>query len=144
MEQKKDSQPENKNCFNTHDWYQDSCDNLKAMHLTLKQTSCIPFDIHIDSAASLRTFTKDDFRKKAFSVGLTSYDLLDDEMASQLTKIKFEKKYNKNISVAFDGMGKFGELLATIIFPESIGSASKGGCAFDNHCCITGNKREIL
>jgi hypothetical protein len=96
MEQTKENQPENKNCFNTHDWYQDSCDNLKAMHLTLKQTSCIPFDIHIDSAASLRTLTKDDFKQKAFSVGLTSYDLLDDEMAIQTTYIKLLRKRVKS------------------------------------------------
>jgi hypothetical protein len=29
------------------------------------------------------------------------------------------------------------------MFPGSIGSASKGGCAFDNHCLLTNKKREV-
>ena len=43
-----------------------------------------------------------------------------------------ERKGKKNLSKAFRGIGDFGEELATIINPNSLGSASKGGCSFDN------------
>jgi hypothetical protein len=61
----------------------------------------------------------------------------------ELERIQDEETDNLNISQAFDGIGKFGEILTTAIFPGSIGSASKGGCAFDNHCLITNKKREV-
>jgi hypothetical protein len=60
----------------------------------------------------------------------------------ELERIHDEETDNLNISQAFDGIGKFGEILTTAIFPGSIGSASKG-CAFDNHCLITNKKREV-
>jgi hypothetical protein len=61
----------------------------------------------------------------------------------ELERIQDEETDNLNISQAFDGIGKFGEILTTAIFPGSIGSASKGGCAFDNHCLLTNKKREV-
>ena len=59
----------------------------------------------------------------------------------ELERIQDEEADNLNISQAFDGIGKFGEILTTAIFAGSIGSASKGGCAFDNHCLFTNKKR---
>ena len=61
----------------------------------------------------------------------------------ELERIQDEESDNLNISQAFDGIGKFGEILTTAIFAGSIGSASKGGCAFDNHCLRTNKKREV-
>jgi hypothetical protein len=61
----------------------------------------------------------------------------------ELERIQDEEVDNLNISQAFDGIGKFGEILTTAIFAGSIGSASKGGCAFDNHCLFTNKKREV-
>jgi hypothetical protein len=61
----------------------------------------------------------------------------------ELERIQDEEADNLNISQAFDGIGKFGEILTTAIFAGSIGSASKGGCAFDNHCLLTNKKREV-
>ncbi len=61
----------------------------------------------------------------------------------ELERIQDEETDNLNISQAFDGIGKFGEILTTAIFAGSIGSASKGGCAFDNHCLRTNKKREV-
>jgi hypothetical protein len=61
----------------------------------------------------------------------------------ELERIQDEETDNLNISQAFDGIGKFGEILTTAIFAGSIGSASKGGCAFDNHCLLTNKKREV-
>ena len=61
----------------------------------------------------------------------------------ELERIQDEEVDNLNISQAFDGIGKFGEILTTAIFAGSIGSASKGGCAFDNHCLRTNKKREV-
>jgi hypothetical protein len=61
----------------------------------------------------------------------------------ELERILDEETDNLNISQAFDGIGKFGEILTTAMFPGSIGSASKGGCAFDNHCLRTNKKREV-
>jgi hypothetical protein len=61
----------------------------------------------------------------------------------EIERIQDEETDNLNISQAFDGIGKFGEILTTAIFAGSIGSASKGGCAFDNHCLRTNKKREV-
>jgi len=46
--------------------------------------------------------------------------------------IDFEKKLHKNISIAFKNIGLFGEVLTSLLFPNSIGTASKAGCSFDN------------
>jgi hypothetical protein len=46
--------------------------------------------------------------------------------------INKERTYNKNISFAFSGIGTYGELFALLQYPNSKGSGSKGGCAFDN------------
>lgn len=43
-----------------------------------------------------------------------------------------EKTMRLNFPFAFKGLGEFGEYLALLMFPGSIGSASKGGCSFDN------------
>ena len=42
-----------------------------------------------------------------------------------------EKTYNRNMSFAFGNMGGFGEEVAMLMYPDALGSASKGGCAFD-------------
>jgi hypothetical protein len=55
-----------------------------------------------------------------------------DYFNTEIININKEKCNNKNLSKAFRGIGDFGEELATILFPNSFGSASKGGCAFDN------------
>jgi hypothetical protein len=60
-----------------------------------------------------------------------------------LERIQDEEADNLNISQAFDGIGKFCEILTTAMFPGSIGSASKDSCAFDNHCLLTNKKREV-
>ena len=54
-------------------------------------------------------------------------------MKNEIQNINREKKGLKNISKAFRGVGDFGEELSTMIFPKSVCSASKGGCAFDNN-----------
>lgn len=51
---------------------------------------------------------------------------------SEFKNINKEKKFNKNIGFAFSGLGDQGEVFTSIMYPNSIGSASKGGCAFDN------------
>jgi hypothetical protein len=55
-----------------------------------------------------------------------------DFCTTERKNILFEKNSRKNISKAFRGIGDFGEELTSYIFPDSFGSASKGGCAFDN------------
>lgn len=50
----------------------------------------------------------------------------------EFKNIKKENTYNKNLPFAFLGTGTLGEELTLLLFPNSIGSASKGGCAFDN------------
>jgi hypothetical protein len=50
----------------------------------------------------------------------------------QRVYIKKEKKYNKNISIAFSNISGFAEELTLIIYKNSFGGCSKGGCAFDN------------
>ncbi len=59
-------------------------------------------------------------------------NLLNDYINEQIKNINKEKKGRKNISYAFRGIGDLGEELATIINPNSLCSASKGGCSFDN------------
>lgn len=48
------------------------------------------------------------------------------------SNISFEETKNKNFTKAFKNIGDFGEELVLHMFPESIGSGSNGGCAFDN------------
>jgi len=50
----------------------------------------------------------------------------------EIKNIEKERKKCNNISVAFKSIGEFGEELTTTIYPNSLGSASKGGCSFDN------------
>ena len=50
----------------------------------------------------------------------------------EFKKINKKKKLNKDLCFAFLGLGEIGELFTLIMFPNSIGSASKGGCSFDN------------
>jgi hypothetical protein len=52
--------------------------------------------------------------------------------SEQYRNIFLEKTKNSNISLAFSNVGTFGEEIATIIYPKSVGNASKGGCSFDN------------
>jgi hypothetical protein len=76
---------------------------------------------------------------------------LKDFNEEQRIKIKKEIKMNKNSSMAFTGVGNFGEFLTTIIFPNSKGSGSKGGVAYDNIegdfareikvCCLVQSKK---
>jgi hypothetical protein len=50
----------------------------------------------------------------------------------QFNKIEKERRMNRNQPYAFQDLGSLGEELALMMFPNSIGSGSKGGCAFDN------------
>jgi len=59
-------------------------------------------------------------------------DFMNEYMTQQSIHIKNEKEGRKNRSKAFKGLVDFGEDVATYVYPNSIGSASKGGCAFDN------------
>jgi hypothetical protein len=59
-------------------------------------------------------------------------DCILDFCLKERLNIEFERTKNKNLSKAFRGVGDFGEELTTYLFPNSFGSASKGGCAFDN------------
>jgi hypothetical protein len=59
-------------------------------------------------------------------------NFINEYINEQLKNINKEKKGRKNISYAFRGIGDVGEELATIINPNSLCSASKGGCSFDN------------
>ena len=52
--------------------------------------------------------------------------------SNEFRLIKKEKDGNKNISFTFSGLGGTGEQFAVNQYPSSIGSSSKGGCAFDN------------
>lgn len=51
---------------------------------------------------------------------------------SEFKNINKETTFNKNLSLAFSDLGGKGELFTLIMYPKSIGSSSKGGCAFDN------------
>lgn len=59
-------------------------------------------------------------------------NFINDYVNQEIKNIEKEKKGRKNISYAFRGIGDLGEELATIINPNSLCSASKGGCSFDN------------
>lgn len=60
-------------------------------------------------------------------------EFIEDYMREEVKLVEKERNSIKNIPKAFMNVGGFGEELTTIIFPNSFGSASKGGCAFDNH-----------
>lgn len=60
------------------------------------------------------------------------YSCLREFAQQQFRNIAKEKTLCRNMPFAFTNLGDFGEELALYIYPESIGSASKGGCAFDN------------
>jgi len=78
---------------------------------------------------------------------LTSFNLktetlkvfIQEYFTSEIKNIEKEKKGLKNISKSFRGIGEWGEEFVTLIYPNSIGSASKGGCAFDNNEYQDGN-----
>ena len=60
---------------------------------------------------------------------------------TEKSNIHKEKTRNRNQPFAFLGGGTFGESLTLDMFPETIGSASKGGMAFDNK--TLNEKKEI-
>jgi len=60
------------------------------------------------------------------------YEEIIEWCSSEFKNIRREKTFNKNMSFAFTDLGDTGELFTLILYPESIGSSSKGGCAFDN------------
>ena len=60
-------------------------------------------------------------------------EYIQEYMKNEIQNIHKEKGGLKNVSKAFRGVGDFGEELSTMIFPKSVCSASKGGCAFDNN-----------
>lgn len=49
-----------------------------------------------------------------------------------------EETLARNMPFAFTGLGELGEELCLHMYPESYGSASKGGCAFDNKNIVNG------
>ena len=57
---------------------------------------------------------------------------INDFKNNEFKNILKEKTLDRNMPFAFGGLGDVGEELALYMFPESYGSASKGGCAFDN------------
>lgn len=63
----------------------------------------------------------------------------------EFRNIAKERRICRNMPFAFTNIGDLGEELALYIYPESIGSASKGGCAFDNRTITNGvvTAREI-
>jgi hypothetical protein len=69
------------------------------------------------------------------SISPMNPDLLncfDDFKENEFKNIEKEINLNRNMPFAFLGLGEIGEELALYMFPKSYGSASKGGCAFDN------------
>lgn len=60
-------------------------------------------------------------------------EFITDYIKSEIINIQKEKNSKKNITKAFMNVGGFGEELTTVIYPNSVGSASKGGCSFDNN-----------
>ena len=50
----------------------------------------------------------------------------------QRKKIILEKISNRNVSIAFQALGDWGEYLTTVICKKSFGGGSKGGNGFDN------------
>ena len=69
-------------------------------------------------------------------------NLMSEYINEEIKNINKEKKGRKNISYAFKKIGDLGEELATIINPNSLCSASKGGCSFDNF--VINSNREIV
>jgi hypothetical protein len=60
-------------------------------------------------------------------------EFISEYFSYELKNIIKEKHGIKNITYAFRGIGEIGEELATVIYPNSFCSPSKGGCAFDNN-----------
>ena len=56
---------------------------------------------------------------------------LNDFKNQQFKNIEKETNSNRDQPYAFLGLGSMGEELALIMYPEYVGSASKGGCAYD-------------
>lgn len=59
-------------------------------------------------------------------------ECLDQFKANEFKNIEKEINLDRNMPFAFMGLGEIGEELSLYMFPNSYGSASKGGCAFDN------------
>lgn len=70
--------------------------------------------------------------KKEDEINEEIKNFMSDYISQETKNIAKEKKGHKNISYVFRGIGNLGEELATIINPNSLCSASKGGCSFDN------------
>ena len=60
------------------------------------------------------------------------YDCLVDWGNREFKNIAKERKNTRNFPIAFNGIGDFGEELSGYLYPETIGSGSKGGCSHDN------------
>tara|TARA_A100001015_G_C14837340_1_gene651024 strand:+ start:46 stop:933 length:888 start_codon:yes stop_codon:yes gene_type:complete len=58
-------------------------------------------------------------------------EFLDEFKNNEFKNIKKEIEYNRDQPYAFTELGGVGEELALKMYPKYIGSASKGGCAFD-------------
>ncbi len=118
---------------------------------------CVDDDDEFDSLISvfgglnIRNKKLKEEEKKMDEVYENLVSELKDFNEEQRIKIKKEIKLNKNSSMAFTGVGNFGEYLTTIIFPNSKGSGSKGGVAYDNIegdfareikvCCLVQSKK---
>ena len=61
---------------------------------------------------------------------------------NERNNIAKEKTKNKNQLYAFTGLGNLGENLTVEMYPETIGSGSKGGMAFDNKT-LDDNKKVV-
>tara|TARA_Y100000768_G_scaffold359879_1_gene316717 strand:- start:162 stop:1061 length:900 start_codon:yes stop_codon:yes gene_type:complete len=59
-------------------------------------------------------------------------DRLNEFKEAEFKNIKKEETLCRNMPFAFTELGELGEELCLYMFPGSYGSASKGGCAFDN------------
>ena len=86
-------------------------------------------------------------------------EILKELSVREFRNIDKERNSSRNMPYAFTGLGEVGEELCLYMFPNSYGSASKGGCAFDNKeideegntvlarevkmCCLNGSKECI-
>lgn len=90
---------EERNCFDSNDWYQPQCEDLKSYHLSIKNKACLPFDYDVDTIAYFRRLPKEELRKRANHFNLSSYDSLDDEYLirtlSIMSLLERSKKYEK-------------------------------------------------
>jgi len=74
----------------------------------------------------MTTFTNDSLIQDSI------LDCIKERAAQDFKNIQKEKTSTRCQSFAFGDLGSFGEELALYMYPNSIGSGSKGGCAFDN------------